>query len=146
MSDPFVEPETDGEDIGTRRRIGGTTGAGESVTHDAGNSGSGRTDADADADALEHDHPAHNEPAEPAETTEAAGRRRPETTSDPARLLRRSARRTERVPTAGGSTLHLLVLSSTLEDTTVVDLATRTVMRVRVPWPEGFAIFDLACT
>ena len=31
--------------------------------------------------------------------------------------------------------LHLLVLSSTLEDTTVVDLATRTVMRVRVPWP-----------
>ena len=138
MSDPFVDPETEGEDIGTRRRIGGTTGAGESVTHDAGNSGSGRTDADADADALEHDHPAHNEPAEPAETTEAAGRRRPETTSDPARLLRRSARRTERVPTAGGSTLHLLVLSSTLEDTTVVDLATRTVMRVRVPWPEGY--------
>ena len=41
------------------------------------------------------------------------------------------------MPTAGGSTLHLLVLSSTLEDTTVVDLATRTVMRVRVPWPEG---------
>ena len=42
------------------------------------------------------------------------------------------------MPTAGGSTLHLLVLSSTLEDTTVVDLATRTVMRVRVPWPEGY--------
>ena len=41
------------------------------------------------------------------------------------------------MPTAGGSTLHLLVLSSTPEDTTVVDLATRTVMRVRVPWPEG---------
>jgi hypothetical protein len=57
--------------------------------------------------------------------------------TDPARLLRRSARRKERVPTAGGSTLHLLVLSSTLEDTTVVDLATRTVMRVRVPWPAG---------
>jgi len=57
--------------------------------------------------------------------------------TDPSRLLRRSARRKERVPTAGGSTLHLLVLSSTLEDTTVVDLATRTVMRVRVPWPEG---------
>ena len=29
------------------------------------------------------------------------------------------------------------MLSSTVEDTTVVDLATRTVMRVRVPWPEG---------
>ena len=59
------------------------------------------------------------------------------TPTDPSRLLRRSARRKERVPTAGGSTLHLLVLSSTKEDTTVVDLATRTVMRVRVPWPEG---------
>jgi hypothetical protein len=57
--------------------------------------------------------------------------------ADASRLVRRSARRRERVPTAGGSTLHLLVLSSTLEDTTVVDLATRTVMRVRVPWPEG---------
>ena len=61
--------------------------------------------------------------------------------------MRRSARRKERVPTAGGSTLHLLVLSSTLEDTTVVDLATRTVMRVRVPWPEGhepdIATFDV---
>ena len=56
--------------------------------------------------------------------------------TDPARLLRRSARRREWIPTAGGSTLHLLVLSSTLEDTTVVDLATRTVIRVRVPWPE----------
>jgi hypothetical protein len=41
------------------------------------------------------------------------------------------------VPTAAGSTLHLLVLSSTVEDTTVVDLATRTILRVRVPWPEG---------
>ena len=51
------------------------------------------------------------------------------------------------MPTAGGSTLHLLVLSSTREDTTVVDLATRTVMRVRVPWPEGhdpdIATFDV---
>ena len=69
---------------------------------------------------------------------EAVSHRRPaETAADPTQLLRRSARSSERVPTAGGSTLHLLVLSSTLEDTTVVDLATRTVMRVRVPWPEG---------
>jgi hypothetical protein len=59
------------------------------------------------------------------------------TEADPAHLVRRSARRKERVPTAGGSTLHLLVLTSTPDDTTVVDLATRTVMRVRVPWPEG---------
>jgi hypothetical protein len=56
---------------------------------------------------------------------------------DAARILRRSGRRGERVPTSGGSTLQLLVLSSTAEDTTVVDLATRTVLRVRVPWPQG---------
>jgi hypothetical protein len=62
-------------------------------------------------------------------------RRNPTTPTDASRLARRSARRKERVPTAGGSTLHLLVLSSTREDTTVVELATRTVMRVRVPWP-----------
>jgi hypothetical protein len=70
-------------------------------------------------------------------TSTRAGAGSSKTSTDPARFLRRSARRKERVPTAGGSTLHLLVLSSTREDTTVVDLATRTVMRVRVPWPEG---------
>jgi hypothetical protein len=74
-------------------------------------------------------------------------RREPSTPTDPARLLRRSARRKEWIPTSGGSTLHLLVLSSTREDTTVVDLATRTVMRVRVPWPEDhdpdIATFDV---
>ena len=74
-------------------------------------------------------------------------RRDPSTPTDPARLLRRSARRKEWIPTSGGSTLHLLVLSSTREDTTVVDLATRTVMRVRVPWPEDhdpdIATFDV---
>jgi hypothetical protein len=78
--------------------------------------------------------------AEPEPMTDlqnAATKRRPTVATDPSRLLRRSAHRSERVPTSGGSTLHLLVLSSTPEDTTVVDLATRTVMRVRVPWPEG---------
>ena len=78
---------------------------------------------------------------------EVKARRAPLTPTDPARLLRRSARRREKVPTSGGSTLHLLVLSSTVEDTTVVDLATRTVMRVRVPWPEGYepdiTLFDV---
>ena len=74
----------------------------------------------------------------PAPTTPRGPGAPPEVPTDPARLLRRSARRREKVPTAGGSTLHLLVLSSTLEDTTVVDLATRTVMRVRVPWPEDY--------
>ena len=82
------------------------------------------------APAAEDEHPIEPEPSH--EDRRAAG------TTDASRLVRRSARRRDRVPTAGGSTLHLLVLSSTLEDTTVVDLATRTVMRVRVPWPEGY--------
>jgi hypothetical protein len=76
-----------------------------------------------------------------------SAKRQPSTPTDPGRLLRRSARRKEWIPTSGGSTLHLLVLSSTREDTTVVDLATRTVMRVRVPWPDDhdpdIATFDV---
>jgi hypothetical protein len=74
---------------------------------------------------------------EPGQAPEHGGRRATRAT-DASHLVRRSARRRDRVPTAAGSTLHLLVLSSTLEDTTVVDLATRTVLRVRVPWPEGY--------
>jgi hypothetical protein len=74
----------------------------------------------------------------PAVTDTTPKRSRSASTSDAKGLVRRSARRHERVPTAGGSTLHLLVLSSTKEDTTVVDLATRTVMRVRVPWPADY--------
>ena len=81
--------------------------------------------------------PAHVPNGADAAPAGAAAREPRAAPSDPARLVRRRARRKERVPTAGGSTLHLLVLSSTREDTTVVDLATRTVMRVRVPWPEG---------
>ncbi|HEX3793253.1 MAG TPA: hypothetical protein VHV57_02010 [Acidimicrobiales bacterium] len=80
-------------------------------------------------------------------TIEASERRMADGSTNPTQLLRRSARRRERVPTTGGSTLHLLVLASTTEDTTVVDLATRTVMRVRVPWPEGhepdITVFDV---
>ncbi|HEY1830855.1 MAG TPA: hypothetical protein VGG38_11465 [Acidimicrobiales bacterium] len=64
--------------------------------------------------------------------------RAPTITTNPARLLRQSGRHGgDRIPTAGGSTLHMLVLSSTVEDTTGVDLTTRTVLRVRVPWPAG---------
>jgi hypothetical protein len=94
-------------------------------------------DHDADHD-LDHPElePAHA--GHPGTDLAESERRQPRAApTDPARLLRRSARRKERVPTSGGATLHLLVLSSTREDTTVVDLATRTVMRVRVPWPEG---------
>ena len=124
MSGPYGDAETDGDDVGTRRRVGGTTSAPDTDAR--------HTEADSEENVGEQDHAVHEDLTESDPT-----RRRPETTSDPARLLRRSARRKERVPTAGGSTLHLLVLSSTVEDTTVVDLATRTVMRVRVPWPEG---------
>jgi hypothetical protein len=130
MSGPFVDPDAetdDADDVGQRRHVGGTSGAGGSGAGTARDS----SDDDAGADRAPEDPPTHEEAA-------AADRRRtPETETDPTRLVRRSARRKERVPTAGGSTLHLLVLSSTIEDTTVVDLATRTVMRVRVPWPEG---------
>jgi hypothetical protein len=76
--------------------------------------------------------------AEPEPGQPEHGDLRTASRTDAAHLVRRSARRRDRVPTSGGSTLHLLVLSSTLEDTTVVDLATRTVLRVRVPWPEGY--------
>ncbi len=130
MSDDDALPEAgDGNGLGT----GTGTGTGDEPS-DVGGNGTGTRNGDAQG----------NEPARgslggrvgtsartPGATASA------KTPTDPARLLRRSARRKERVPTAGGSTLHLLVLSSTLEDTTVVDLATRTVMRVRVPWPEG---------
>ena len=42
-----------------------------------------------------------------------------------------------RLAVEGGARLHLLVLACTLEDTTAVDLASRAVVRLRVPWPEG---------
>jgi hypothetical protein len=130
VSGPFVDPETDGaDDVGDRRRVGGTSSAGRSDASTARSS----PDEEAGPDQAMVDRSDLEEAAAP----EADDRRTPETETDPTRLLRRSARRKERVPTAGGSTLHLLVLSSTIEDTTVVDLATRTVMRVRVPWPEG---------
>jgi hypothetical protein len=134
MSGPSVDPTTDG--------AGGRTGA-NGIASGSGSSGTVFDHAALDgSEPTEHsDEQAVAELPDPGQhegRSEAASSRRPaETTTDPTQLLRRSARRSERVPTAGGSTLHLLVLSSTLEDTTVVDLATRTVMRVRVPWPEG---------
>jgi hypothetical protein len=121
MSGPSKDTETN--------NTSGTVGAGVGGDHDPD------TDPDFRPDRSEH---GDAEQGDGEGTPEGATHRRtPDTSTDPTRLLRRSARRTERVPTSGGSTLHLLVLSSTVEDTTVVDLATRTVMRVRVPWPEG---------
>ncbi len=141
-----------------RRRVGGTKTAGHSERLDPNRGTGSAHDVDHDVDhEIDHDvgfdtdpgpgTPASEGDAPPRAGDDRATRRSPTTPTDPARLLRRSARRKERVPTAGGSTLHLLVLSSTLEDTTVVDLATRTVMRVRVAWPEGhepdIATFDV---
>jgi hypothetical protein len=138
------DPGTDdAEEVGNRRRIGGTSSAGgrdagiaPSSSHEGARPDQTVVGRRPHEDAAE---PGAAEPgaAEPGAAEPGAERRVPETETDPTRLVRRSARRKERVPTAGGSTLHLLVLSSTIEDTTVVDLATRTVMRVRVPWPEG---------
>jgi hypothetical protein len=42
-----------------------------------------------------------------------------------------------------GSTIYGLVLGSTNESTTVVDLASHAIARWRIPWPEGF-VTDLA--
>jgi hypothetical protein len=70
-------------------------------------------------------------------TTPPHNTRQASSNANPARLLKQAGRSREKLPTSGGSTLHLLVLASTSEDTTVVDLGTRTVMRVRVPWPEN---------
>ncbi len=133
LGDRDVDRVRNGNGSGTVIGIGDRAGVGER-----------ETDGDRNGDELEHGAMS----GAPTGTLGARGGTRtgaPEsapadsskTPTDPTRLLRRSARRKERVPTAGGSTLHLLVLSSTVEDTTVVDLATRTVMRVRVPWPEG---------
>jgi hypothetical protein len=140
MSGPSIDPTTD---AGGRRTDAdgatgrsGTSGGSGTVFDHAALEPTEQTD-DEHADAGRPDAGLPDAEQHEGRPEAASGRRPAETTTDPTQLLRRSARRSERVPTAGGSTLHLLVLSSTLEDTTVVDLATRTVMRVRVPWPEG---------
>ncbi len=43
----------------------------------------------------------------------------------------------DRTLTVGGAQLRLLVLACTPEDTTAVDLASRSCVRLRVPWPAG---------
>ena len=43
-----------------------------------------------------------------------------------------------RLDVYGGETLILLVLGSTIEDTICVDLSTGAVLRLRVPWPQGY--------
>jgi len=67
-----------------------------------------------------------------------------------ARSLMRAIPRRHRVAVAGGSRLHLLVLSCSRDDTTAVDLASGALLRLRVPWPEehepDLAAFDVVET
>jgi hypothetical protein len=67
-----------------------------------------------------------------------------------ARASKRLVERTPQRPTVDltpGSTMFGLVLGSTKETTTVVDLASQTIVRWRIPWPQGFetdlAAFDV---
>jgi hypothetical protein len=68
-------------------------------------------------------------------------------TRDPgARAIKRLVERMPQFPTVDltpSSIMYGLVLGSTNETTTVVDLASQTIVRWRIPWPDGF-ITDLA--
>ena len=58
-----------------------------------------------------------------------------------ARAIKRLVERTPHHPTVDlspGTTMFGLVLGSTNETTTVVDLASQTIVRWRIPWPEDF--------
>ena len=55
------------------------------------------------------------------------------------RGLLRGVPHRDRTLTAGGARLRVLVLASTREDTAVVDLASRSLLRLRIPWPPGHA-------
>ncbi|HEX3459652.1 MAG TPA: hypothetical protein VHT49_01995 [Acidimicrobiales bacterium] len=57
--------------------------------------------------------------------------------SGTARAVVRGVKTRERIEVAGGATLTILVLSCHPEDTTGVDLASGTLVRARVAWPEG---------
>ncbi|MHB1208318.1 MAG: hypothetical protein ACYC1I_01260 [Acidimicrobiales bacterium] len=62
------------------------------------------------------------------------------------RMVERMPQRSS-VDLTPGSTVFGLVLGSTNETTTVVDLASQTIVRWRIPWPEDFvtdlAVFDV---
>src|ERR1035437_6825610 len=67
-----------------------------------------------------------------------------------ARASKRLVERTPQRPTVDltpGCTMFGLVLGSTNESTTVVDLASQAIVRWRIPWPEDFiadlAVFDV---
>jgi hypothetical protein len=78
---------------------------------------------------------------------EAGGRR---TRGGTARQLVRKLPVRSRADVAAGAVLHLLVLAASTDDTTAVDLSSGTILRLRVPWPEGhapdLAMFDVVET
>lgn len=55
----------------------------------------------------------------------------------------RSIPHERRTVVAPGATVYGLVLGSTIEDTTVLDLASGALTRWRIPWPSGFTQSDL---
>ncbi len=57
--------------------------------------------------------------------------------SGTARAVVRAVKARDRIEVAGGASLTILVLSCHEEDTTGVDLASGTLVRARVRWPEG---------
>jgi hypothetical protein len=63
------------------------------------------------------------------------------------RALLRDVVHRDRTLTAGGAELRLLVLACSPEDTVAVDLASGSLVRLRIPWPAGYApdltLFDV---
>lgn len=86
-------------------------------------------------------------PEQPAHWGRTAGTKTPAPRNEhrPARAPRsgtardavRSIKARSRIEVAGGTALTMLVLACHREDTTGVDLASGTLVRARVPWPEG---------
>jgi hypothetical protein len=83
-------------------------------------------------------------PPKSGRSSRAGSTRRGGTARDVARSIQSRAR----IEVAGGASLTMLVLSCHREDTTGVDLASGTLVRARVSWPEGhepdLAPFDVA--
>lgn len=90
-------------------------------------------------------------PTRTAHRPTARGHRSPEAPAPPqgpsTRSLLKDLPQRDRIVVVGGSELRLLVLASTREDTTAVDLASGALVRLRVPWPEDhqpdLASFDV---
>jgi hypothetical protein len=79
--------------------------------------------------------------AEPARATEpvAAAPPRAAGSSRSGRALLRGVVHQDRTLRVGGAELRLLVLACTPDDTTAVDLASGSLVRLRIPWPAGHA-------